>query len=42
MKFGLLYEIEALQPWDENSHENGGRGGIRTRDTGLMKPLLCR
>ena len=22
MKFGLLYEIEVLQPWDENSHRN--------------------
>ena len=22
MKFGLLYEIEVVQPWDENSHRN--------------------
>ncbi len=22
MKFGLLYEIEVLQPWDENSQRN--------------------
>ncbi len=22
MKFGLLYEIEKLQPWDEHSHQN--------------------
>ncbi len=22
MKFGLLYEIEVLQPWDDNSHRN--------------------